>query len=107
MSDDQAVRSRYRFRVQPLWDRDEFAILVFRDWYVEGHPDYRVSSQVLTTDDGWHEVTEGVALPMDLIPTISGYDTWHQDRMLKILDEWEQHIRDAVKADCQVELRQP
>lgn len=105
MTSEEALRRRYRFKMQPLWDRDETAILVFKDLYVVDHPDYRVGTYVLTIDEGWMEVQEHAVLPMEKIPTIAGYDTWHEGRMLTILDDWEHHIRAAIKADTGVELK--
>lgn len=101
----ERLRCRYRFAVQPLLDEDAKAILIFRDWFIPNHPDYRVSSQVLTEEDGWVEVIPNTRLPLDIIPKISGYDSRSEARMMEILDKWEQHIRDAVKADCGVELQ--
>lgn len=91
--------------MQPLWDRDETAILIFRDWFLEDHPDFHMGTQVLTVDGGWIDVKEGISLPMERIPSIRGIDTWHEGHMLAILDDWEHHIRAAIKADTGVELK--
>lgn len=95
------LSTRYRFKVQPLYDRDETAILVFRDSNDHG---YTLRSEVLTIEDGWIEVIPNVSLPMEKIPTVKGIDIWYEQRMLDILDKWEQHIRDAVQSDTDIVL---
>lgn len=96
---------RYSFKIVQPPDIDARVLILMR-YTVTDEEDgrLRIHGREVFTVDGWEDNPAGSYIPLHRLPQITGVDMYYRNQLLEMLDEFEQHIRAAIKADTGMEV---